>query len=110
MIRQLIPVIITFDQGARSNALTQVIVDFILLAQYKTHNDETLQYLEHALYRIDRTKVVFKQFHLVDKVTAEGHFNFPKFHAMTHIHLISKSMELLTTLTPSIVRLHTNIM
>ena len=38
----------------------RAIVDFILLAQYKTHDDETLRYLEQALYRIDKTKVVFK--------------------------------------------------
>ena len=48
------------------------------------HDDETLEYLDHALYRIDRTKAVFKQFRPVDKATDEGHFNFPKFHAMTH--------------------------
>ena len=62
----------------------RAIVDFILLAQYKMHDDETLEYLDHALYRIDKTKAVFKQFRPVDKATDEGHFNFPKFHAMTH--------------------------
>ena len=62
----------------------RAIVDFILLAQYKTHDDETLEYLDHALYRIDKTKAVFKQFRPVDKAIDEGHFNFPKFHAMTH--------------------------
>ena len=62
----------------------RAIVDFILLVQYKTHDNETLRYLEQALYRIDRTKAVFKQFRPIDKTTDEGHFNFPKFHAMTH--------------------------
>ena len=86
IIRQLIPVIApllsTKEPGAMHCA--QAIVDFILLAQYKTHDDETLEYLDHALYRIDRIKAVFKQFRPVDKATDEGHFNFPKFHAMTH--------------------------
>src|SRR6266436_1200354 len=86
IIRQLIPVIApllsTKEPGAMHCA--RAIVDFILLAQYKTHDDETLRYLEQALYRIDRTKVVFKQFRPIDKATDEGHFNFPKFHAMTH--------------------------
>jgi hypothetical protein len=86
IIRQLIPVIApllsTKEPGAIHCART--IVDFILLAQYKTHDDEMFEYLDHALYRIDRTKAVFKQFHPVDKATDEGHFNFPKFHAMTH--------------------------
>ena len=52
--------------------------------QYKTHDDETLRYLEQVLYRIDKTKVLFKRFHPVNKATDEGHFNFPKFYAMTH--------------------------
>jgi hypothetical protein len=86
MIRQLIPVIAPLLSTKVPGAMhcARAIIDFILLAQYKTHNDETLRYLDHALYRIDKTKVVFKQFRPVDKVTAEGHFNFPKFHAMTH--------------------------
>jgi hypothetical protein len=52
----------------------QAIIDFILLTYYKTHDDETLYYLEQALYKIDRTKVVFKWFHPISKATDEGHF------------------------------------
>jgi hypothetical protein len=86
IIRQLIPVIAPLLSTKEPGAMycARAIVDFILLAQYKTHDDETLEYLDHALYRIDKTKAVFKQFRPVDKATDEGHFNFPKFHAMTH--------------------------
>ncbi len=63
---------------------TWVIVDFILIAQYKTHDEETLYYLDHALYRIDKTKIVFKVLYLVDKTRDEGHFNFLKFHIITY--------------------------
>ena len=62
----------------------QAIIDFILLVQYKTHDDETLRYLEQALYRIDKTKVAFQRLCPIDKITEEGHFNFSKFHVMTH--------------------------
>ncbi len=61
-----------------------MIVNFIVIAQYKTHDEETLCYLDHALYRIDKTKIVFKVLHLVNKTTDESYFNFPKFHIMTH--------------------------
>ena len=86
IIRQLIPVIAPLLSTKVPGAMycARAIVDFILLAQYKTHDDETLRYLEQALYRIDKTKVVFKRFRPVNKATDEGHFNFPKFHAMTH--------------------------
>ncbi len=62
----------------------RAIVDFILIVQYKTHDEETLRYLDYVLYRIDKTKIVFKALHPVDKTTDEGHFNFPKFHVITH--------------------------
>jgi hypothetical protein len=86
IIRQLIPILAPLLSVKVPGAMhcARAIVDFILLAQYKTHDDETLRYLEQALYRIDRTKAVFKRFRPIDKATDEGHFNFPKFHAMTH--------------------------
>jgi hypothetical protein len=82
----LIPVIAPLLSSKEPGAMhcTRAIVDFILLAQYKTHDDETLRYLDHALYRIDKTKVAFKALRPVDKATDEGYFNFPKFHVMTH--------------------------
>ncbi len=61
-----------------------MIVDFILIAQYKTHDEETLHYLDHALYRINKTKIVFKMLHPVNKTTDKGYFNFLKFHIMTY--------------------------
>ena len=86
IIRQLIPVIAPLLSSKEPGAMhcAWAIVDFILIAQYKTHNEETLRYLDHALYRIDKTKVAFKALRPVDKVTDEGHFNFLKFHVMTH--------------------------
>ena len=58
MIPALAPLLSTKVPGAMYCA--RAIVDFILLVQYKTHNDETLHYLEQALYRIDKTRIVFK--------------------------------------------------
>ena len=65
----------------------RAIVDFILMAQYKTHDDETLRYMEQALYRIDKMKVAFKALRLIDKLTNEGYFNFLKFYVITYYTL-----------------------
>jgi hypothetical protein len=62
-------------------------VDFILITQYKTHNNKSLSYIEYALYRINKMKVAFRALHPLDKSTNEGYFNFPKFHVMTHYTL-----------------------
>src|SRR5271165_5003724 len=66
---------------------TQAIVDFILIAQYKTYNSKTLCYIEHALYRINRMKVAFRALCPLDKFTNEGYFNFSKFYIMTYYTL-----------------------
>jgi hypothetical protein len=34
-------------------------VDFILLAEYKSHNKDIIEYFKTALYQIDKTKEVF---------------------------------------------------
>ncbi len=64
-----------------------MIVNFILIVQYKTHDEETLHYLNHILYRIDKTKIVFKVLHLVDKTTDKDYFNFLKFYVMIYYML-----------------------
>ena len=63
---------------------TQAIVDFILIVQYKTYNSETLHYIEHALYKIDKIKVAFRALCPLDKSTDEGYFNFSKFYIITY--------------------------
>jgi len=65
-------------------------VDFILIAQYKTYNNKSLSYMEHALYRINKMKVAFRALRPLDKSTDKGHFNFLKFHIITHYTLFIK--------------------
>ncbi len=38
----------------------RAIIDFVHMAQYKSHTDETLHYMGYALYRINQTKGAFK--------------------------------------------------
>ncbi|KIY61005.1 hypothetical protein CYLTODRAFT_318884, partial [Cylindrobasidium torrendii FP15055 ss-10] len=56
----------------------RAILDFIYLAQYRTHDDETLGYMEQALERWRQNKDYFI------KVKIRTHFNIPKFHALVH--------------------------
>lgn len=54
------------------------ILDFIYLAQYPTHDDETLRYMEDALRTFHRHKKI-----LVTLGVRE-HFNIPKLHSLLH--------------------------
>ncbi len=63
---------------------TQAILDFTMLAQYVSHNEETLRYMEHALYRLEKTKIAFEQHQPIDSKLCWPIFNYPKFHAISH--------------------------
>ncbi len=57
------------------------------MAKYKSHTDETLRYIGHALYRINQTKKAFKDARQIDAMIRGGkigYFNFPKWHVMSH--------------------------
>ncbi len=38
----------------------QAILDYTMLAQYVLHDNKTLCYMEHVLYRLETTKVIFE--------------------------------------------------
>jgi len=58
----------------------RALLDFIYIAQYASHDDETLGYLQDALNLYQRHKHV-----LIDKkLRLRTHLNIPKFHAMVH--------------------------
>ncbi|KAF8155894.1 hypothetical protein B0H34DRAFT_850935 [Crassisporium funariophilum] len=54
------------------------ILDFIQIAQYTTHDDTTLGYLQDALDRFHQHRDYFI------KVKARDDFNIPKFHSLLH--------------------------
>ena len=45
---------------------TCAILDFIMLAQYILYDDKMLCYVEHALYRLEKTKIVFEHNRPID--------------------------------------------
>ena len=55
-----------------------------MLAQYVSHDDETLRYMEHALYRLEKTKIAFEHYRAINSKLYRPTFNYPKFHAVTH--------------------------
>ncbi len=56
----------------------------MILAQYYLHDEETLRYLEHALFRLNKLKNVFRHLQSEHSDTDIDHFNISKLHAMTH--------------------------
>ncbi|KAI0038969.1 hypothetical protein FA95DRAFT_1504825 [Auriscalpium vulgare] len=81
--RILLGLIIDLDLPART-PVTDVIrtaralLDFLYLAQYPSHSDATLKYLEKALKRFHASKHIFEALGI-----REG-FNLPKLHALAH--------------------------
>ena len=62
----------------------QAILDFTMLAQYVSHNEEMLRYMEHALYRLEKTKIAFEHHWPIDSKLYRLTFNYPNFHAISH--------------------------
>ena len=55
-----------------------------MLAQYILHNEETLRYIEHVLYRLEKTKIAFEQHWPIDSKLCRPSFIYLKFHAISH--------------------------
>ncbi|KAI6010552.1 hypothetical protein EDC04DRAFT_2871165 [Pisolithus marmoratus] len=59
----------------------KALLDFVYLAQYPSHDDNTLEYMEAALTLFHKHKEVFISLGIQD------HFNVLKFHSLLHYHL-----------------------
>jgi Plavaka transposase len=86
--RQLIPVIAPLLTGESAQPIllyARAVLDFLTMAQYRSHDQETLEYMRLALYQMDKLKWVFSCYRTNLKDSKEaGHFNFPKFHSVVH--------------------------
>jgi hypothetical protein len=54
LITVIIPLLVTEYPAALLYA--QAMIDFWILAQYRSHNEEILKYIDHALYHINALK------------------------------------------------------
>ena len=79
-------IIVFFFTKEKSYAVhfIKIVVNFVLLTQYSTHNNLTLNYLKNALFRINTLKDVFREHRFLNKKTKKKHFNIFKFHMMSH--------------------------
>jgi hypothetical protein len=86
IVRQIIFVMISLLINKWFHALNfiRIFVDFVLIAQYRSHNEKILQYMNHVLYWMNCFKSVFRHLRSFDKDINEEHFNFSKFHVMSH--------------------------
>ena len=68
MVKQLVvaatPLLI--QNAPEAIQCARAILDFTMLAQYVSHDDETLRYMEHALYRLEKTKIAFEHHRPID--------------------------------------------
>ncbi len=86
MVKQLIiaATLLLIQDAPKIVHYTRVILDFIILAEYPSHNNETLSYMEHTLYRLDKIKITFENHCPINTKLFRPTFNDPKFLAMTH--------------------------
>ncbi len=86
IIKQLSPVLapILTEKHPEAMQFVRAVVDLVMLAEYRTHDEDTLGYLDQAISRIDNLKEYFRNLRPKDKHTGEGQFNFPKFHVLVH--------------------------
>ncbi len=87
--RQLIPVVtlLLIKDDSAILQYIQAIIDFVHMAQYKSHTNSTLYYIKYALYQIYQTKRAFRDTCQTDTMIREGkneHFNFLKWHVISH--------------------------
>ena len=63
---------------------TGVILDFTMLVQYLSYNNETLFYIKYALYKLDKTKIAFENHNLIDANLFRQTFKYLKFNAIIY--------------------------
>ena len=85
MVKQLITAAFLLTQDAPETIhCTCAILDFINLAHYLSHNNKTLSYMDHALYRLGKTKIAFENHCPIDAKLFQPTFNYLKFHSIIH--------------------------
>ena len=91
IVRQLVPAIAPLLIGKRDAAIhyARAVMNSVFLAKHVSHDENTLSYMEHSLYRLNCLKTVFSKYRPQNTTDDaenedEGLFNIPKLHVMTH--------------------------
>ncbi len=62
MVKQLIAAAtcLLIHDTPKAIKYTRAFLDFTIFDQYVSHDNKTLQYIEHAFYRLEKTKIAFE--------------------------------------------------
>ena len=55
-----------------------------MLAQYLLHDKKKLRYIEHTLYKLEKTKIAFEQYLPIDSKLCQPIFNYPKIYPISY--------------------------
>ncbi len=86
MVKQLIVIAMSLliHDAPEAIQCARAILDFTMVAQYMSHDEEMLCYMEHVLYRLEKTKIAFEQHWPINSKLCQPTFNYPKFHAISY--------------------------
>ena len=73
----------------------KAVIDLVMLAEYQTHNEDTLEYLNQTISQIGNLKKYFYNLQSKNKHTKKEQFNFSKFHVLVHYTDFIKKFETL---------------
>jgi hypothetical protein len=95
IMKQIIFVIISLliDKWSHVVNFVRVFVDFILIAQYRSHDEQTLRYLNQTFFRVNFFKSVFRETRQFVQENENEHFNFSKFHVMSHYFVFIRKYD-----------------
>lgn len=84
--KQLIAVVtsLLIQDASETVNCSHAFLNFTMLAQSLPHNNEILFYINHVLYRFDKTKIAFENHSLINTKLLRPTFHYPKFYIMTH--------------------------
>ena len=78
IIKQLISVIASLLSSHLALQYAWVMVNFVLIAQYTTHDEKILKYMKQAIYWMNCFKWAFANYQSIDKKDEKSHFNISK--------------------------------
>lgn len=55
-----------------------------MLTQYDFHNEKTLCYIKHALYRLQNTNIAFEYYQSINSKLYKPTFKYLKFYTIKH--------------------------
>lgn len=86
MVKQLIPIVtfLLIQNTLRTIYYNCAILDFTMLVWYLLHNNKIFNYIEFVLYRLNKTKIIFKNYCQIEAKLFQPTLNYPNFFTMIY--------------------------